>query len=66
MVDMENKKYEVKIYYTGFYTYEVVAESEEEAILKARELPLNWNEIATTLENWKEADNAEEILNGEV
>ncbi len=57
------KKYEVKIYYTGFCTYEIDAENEEQAITKARNLEINRNEILSNIENWKEADEAFETEN---
>lgn len=60
---MENRKFEIKIYYSGFCTYEIEAQDEAEAILKARKLPVNQNEIITNLENWEEADTATEIEN---
>ncbi|HPM11013.1 MAG TPA: hypothetical protein PK941_11270 [Paludibacter sp.] len=58
---MNTKKYNVNIYYTGFCTFEVQAENESEAILKARNLPINQNEILSTIENWEEADLAFEL-----
>jgi len=58
---MESKLYRTTIYYTGFCTYEIEAQDEAEAILKARILPVNQNEIITNLENWEEADTATEI-----
>ena len=63
---MKNKRMNVMIYYTGFCTYEVEAENEEEAILKARELSINKNEILTNLENWENADTAIEIHDGKI
>lgn len=60
---MENRKFEIKIYYSGFCTYEIEAQDEAEAILKARKLPVNQNEIITNLENWEEADTATEVEN---
>lgn len=57
-------KYEVKVYYSGFSTHIVDAENEDEAILKARELQVNKNEILNTLENWEEADTVEIIYDG--
>ncbi len=53
------KKFNVDVYYTGFCTYQIEAESEEEAILKAREEAIDIDEISSTLENWEEADVAE-------
>ncbi len=60
-MDENLKKYAVEIYYSGFCTYEIKAVSEEEAIEKARKMPLNEDEILTNLENWFEADDVEEI-----
>ena len=57
---MKKKHFEVKIYYSGYCTYEVEAENEVEAIINARNLPINKSEILSNLENWKEADIAEE------
>ena len=56
-------KFEVQIYYTGFSTHVLGAESEEEAILKARKQKIKLREICSNLENWEEADQAEEIKN---
>jgi len=57
---MKKKHFEVKIYYSGYCTYKVEAENEVEAIINARNLPINKSEILSNLENWKEADIAEE------
>ena len=58
---MKSKNFEVKIYYTGFCTHQVKVKTEDEAINKARKIPINKNEIFSNLENWEEADTAEEI-----
>lgn len=58
---MKNKTFEVKIYHSGFCTYQIKAKTESEAIKKAREFSINKNEILNNLENWEEADDAEEI-----
>jgi hypothetical protein len=60
------KKFEVKIYYSSFCTYEVEAENEAGAILKARDLTVIKHEIISNIENWKEADSAFEIKNEKV
>lgn len=60
------KKFEVQIYYSGFCTYEVEADSKETAILKARKFNLKINEILSNIENWKEADIAREIKNDKI
>ena len=59
------KKYKVKIYYSGFCTYEIEAENEEQAIILAQNLEINKDEILSNLENWKEADEAFETENKE-
>lgn len=58
---MKSKKFEVNIYYTGFCSYTIEAQSKIEAILKARKLPINQNEIIINLQNWEEADSVTEI-----
>lgn len=60
---MDNKLFEVKIFYSGYCTYETEAMNREEAILKARSLEINKNELLSNLENWKEADEVIEIEN---
>ena len=55
------KKYKVKLYYSSFCSYEVEANSEEEAIVKARGLDIKENEIIINLESWEDADIAEVI-----
>lgn len=57
-IQNQTKKFEVKIYYSGFCTYMIEAENTEEAIIIARNLPIDQNEILSNLENWKEADEA--------
>lgn len=49
------------MYYSGFCTYEVIANNEEQAILKASKLPINKMEILSNLERWEDADEAFEI-----
>jgi hypothetical protein len=58
------KKYEVRIYYSGFCSYIIEAENEDNAIEKGRLLNINTSEILTNLENWEDADTAEEINHG--
>lgn len=61
------KTYEVKIYYSTFYTQEVEAESEEAAIEKAIKITWQGNvdapteaiELLSNLEQWPEAHTAE-------
>lgn len=58
---VERSVFEVKIYHSGFCSYRVTAENEDVAILKARKLRVKSSELLTTLENWEEADIAEEV-----
>jgi len=60
---MENKKFEVKVYYTGFCVYSIEAQDEAGAIIKARNLPIIQNEVISNLENWEDADTVMEINN---
>ena len=58
---MKDKSFQVKIYHSSFTTHWVKARTEDEAIKKARQLPIEENEIFNNLEDWHEADEAEEI-----
>ncbi|MDR2632394.1 MAG: hypothetical protein LBC51_02055 [Treponema sp.] len=55
------KKYDVHIYYSSFCSYTIEAKDESDAIEKGRRINVNTNEILSNLENWKDADTAEEI-----
>jgi len=58
----EIKKFEVKIYFSTFCTYQVEAANRAEAILQARRLKIDKAQILSNLENWKEADEANLIV----
>jgi hypothetical protein len=58
-IAMKNSKFDVKIFYSGFCTYQVLAKNKDEAIKKARKLKINNTEVLSSLENWEEADEAE-------
>ena len=49
-------KYEVKRYYSSFVTFEIEANSEEEAQNKTKELESNFIELRNNIEDWDEAD----------
>lgn len=53
---MKKNKFEVQIYYSGYCTYCIKANSETEAIEQARLQPINKNELLSNAENWEEAD----------
>lgn len=59
------KKFEVRIFHSSFCSYEVEAENETDAILKAREYKINKSDIMMNLEPFKEADEAEELKSDE-
>jgi len=59
---MQAKKFEVRIYLSSFCTFQVEAKNRAEAIVKARSLKFEKNEILANLENWEEADEAELIM----
>lgn len=58
------KEYKVQIYLSGFYTKKVRARNPDEAIERARKLPLHKTEFLSNLEPWPDADQVEEIKNG--
>ena len=58
-------KYLVRIYYSGYCTYEVEAENEGAAYNIARNLPIDENEMLSTLEGWRFADDIKVIEDNE-
>jgi len=49
-------KYEIKKYYSTFVTFEIEANSKEEAYNNTKEIPIDLIEIQNNLENWEDAD----------
>jgi hypothetical protein len=49
-------KYEVKRFYSSFISFEIEADSEEEAYTKTKELKIDLTDLQNNLENWEEAD----------
>lgn len=49
----------VRRYFSGYCSYEIEAENEDEAYSKAINLPIDEGEILSTLEDWKECDQIE-------
>jgi hypothetical protein len=58
---MKSKIFEVKIYQSSFCTHKIEARTEDEAIEKARKVPINVSEILNNFECWKDADEVVEI-----
>jgi hypothetical protein len=58
---MATKQYEVQVYYSLYATHYVTAEMEDEAVEKARKLPVREGEVMNNFEAWEEADNWREI-----
>ena len=63
------KTFTVRLYYTGYYTQTIQADNEDDALQEAREAIVEgWltkadkihEEIKTTLEPWREADEVEQ------
>ena len=50
----------IRKFYSGFCTYEVEANNEDEAWGKVQNLPVDYEEVASTLEPWEEADEIEQ------
>ena len=55
------KMYEVNICYSAYCTYEIAADSEEEAYELASELDIKEEDILATLEPWEEANEIVEL-----
>jgi hypothetical protein len=49
-------KFIVRKYFSSYCSYEVDAADEESAYEKAKSLPIDENEILSSLETWKECD----------
>jgi len=63
-IEEDNKKFEVRSFYSGFCTHVVKAKNEKDALDKVAGLSLteeNYAEIKDSLVSWKEADQVEEI-----
>lgn len=54
-------KYIVRRYFSGYCTYEVEADSEGAAWELARGLPINYQGISSTLEEWEECNEIKPI-----
>ena len=49
--------YDVKLHFSAFHSVEnIEAESEQEALAKAKAMPINYQAIMDSLESWDEAD----------
>jgi hypothetical protein len=57
-------KFIVRRYYSGYCSYEIEAENEDEAYEKAINLPIDESEVLSTLEEWRECDQVEPDLYG--
>ena len=54
--------YSVNLYYTTFQTMQIYANSEEEAVLAARERDVfEDDQLLSNLESWDEADEADAV-----
>lgn len=52
-------KFIVRRYFSGYCSYEIDAENEDEAYTKAVDLPIDEGEVLSTSEEWKECDQVE-------
>ena len=58
-------KFLVRRFYSGYCTYEVEAENEDAAYNIAINLPIDEDEVLSTLEDWRHADEVEVIGDNE-
>lgn len=49
-------KFIVRRYFSGYCTYEIDAPTRNEALKKARNMPIDGDEVISTLEDWKDCD----------
>jgi hypothetical protein len=56
-------KFIVRKYYSGYCSYKIDAENEDEAYEKAIDLPIDGSEVLSTLEEWRECDQVEPDMN---
>lgn len=50
-------RWDVKLHFSAFHSVKgIEAETEQEALAKARAMPINYQEIKDSLEAWDEAD----------
>ncbi len=54
-------QYLIRKYFSGFCTSEIEANSEDEAFEKTSELPNNYDEVMSNLEDWSDANEIEQI-----
>ena len=60
---MKNRTFEVKLYHSGFCVYKVDALCETEALQKAKKMEIDVLELLGNLEDWRDADTVDEIIN---
>lgn len=56
-------KFIVRRYFSGYCTYEIDAPIRNEALKKARNMPIDGDEVISTLEDWKDCDEVESDTN---
>ena len=56
-------KFAVRKYYSGYCSYEVEANSEDQAYEMVKDMLPNYDEVLETLEDWEECNEIESIGN---
>ena len=56
-------KFVVRKYYSGYCSYEIEANDDDQAYEMAKEMPINYDEVLETLEDWEECNEIETIPN---
>ncbi len=56
-------KFVVRKYYSGYCSYEIEANDDDQAYEIAKEMPINYGEVLETLEDWEECNEVESIGN---
>jgi len=52
-------EFTVRRYFSGYCSYDIEAENEDEAYARAISLPIEEDEVLSTLEAWRECDQVE-------
>ncbi len=56
-------KYIVRKYYSGYCNYEIDADNEDNANKLANEMPIDYNQVVETLEEWEDCNEVEVTAN---
>ncbi len=56
-------KFVARKYYSGYCSYEIEANNEDQAYEMVKDMPPNYDQVLETLEDWEECNELESIEN---